>query len=181
MCDVSDAEQVNKTVRGIVKNFGKIDILINNAGVWLEGPIQENSVERISKLIDVNLKGVIYMARAVLPTMIARNNGFIINIASTSGLRGWENQAVYVSSKFGVTGFTKSLQLDLAKTNIKVAGFYPGGMRTKIFERAGFPTDIKEWMDTEEVAKVIVFMLKQDDTMILDHVVLNKRKTKTSN
>lgn len=175
--DVTDAKQITKVVRGI----GSIDILINNAGVWLEGGLEENSVEKISETIDVNLKGVIYATRAVLPQMLRKNVGFIINISSTSGLRGRGNESVYVASKFGVTGFTKSLQEDLKKTNIKVAGFYPGGMNTKMFEKAGITKENRDWMDTDKVAEIVVFMLERDETMILDHVVLNKRGTKTTN
>jgi short-subunit dehydrogenase len=180
VCDVSDAKQVTKAVRDVESKFGRIDILVNNAGVWIEGQVQDNSASGISSTIDINLKGVIYLTRAVLSKMLQRNEGFIINVSSTSGLRGRKNQAVYVASKYGVTGFTKSLQLDLAETNIKVAGFYPGGMRTKMFEEAGFPKDNKGWMDTDKVAKVIVFILKQDETMILDQVVLKRRSKQAS-
>lgn len=179
-CYVSNVTD-SKEVERILKKIGRVDVLINNAGVWLEGKLQENSVKQISNTIDVNLKGVIFMTRAVLPQMLKRNEGFIVNVSSTSGLKGRSNQSVYVASKFGVTGFTKSLQEDLKDTNIKVAGFYPGGMNTEMFEKAGAKKENKDWMDTEKVAEVIVFMLERDETMILDHVVLNKRKTKTSN
>lgn len=175
--DVSDPSEVQK----FVKKVGVVDVLINNAGVWLEGKLQGYSVKQISNTIDVNLKGVIFMTRAVLQKMVKRNEGFIVNISSTSGLRGRSGQSVYVASKFGVTGFTKSLQEDLKNTNIKVAGFYPGGMNTKMFEKAGTSKENKDWMDTEKVAEIIVFMLERDEAMILDHVVLNKRKIKTSN
>lgn len=176
-CDVSDYEQVSS----VVKKIGKIDILINNAGVWIEGKLQDYSVEKISEAIDINLKGVIYSTKAVLPIMLRRNNGYIINISSTSGLKGRSGQCVYVGSKYGVTGFTQSLQEDLKNTNVKVAGFYPGGMNTKLFEKAKTPKDNKDWMDTDKVAEILIFMLERDDTMILDHVVLNKRNIKTSN
>jgi len=169
--DVSDFKQISD----VIKKVGKIDILINNAGVWLSGQLQDNKVEKISKTIDINLKGVIYTTKAVLPQMIKRKTGYIFNISSTSGLRGKNEQSVYVASKYGVTGFTKSLQRDLWNTNIKVAGFYPGGMKTKLFSKAGTILNNKNWMNTDKVALIIVFMLERDDTMIMDHVVVNRR------
>jgi len=175
--DVTNYEEILKTISEITT----VDILINNAGLWLEGNLESNEAESISKVIDVNIKGVIYCTKAVLPIMKSKNDGYILNISSTSGLKGREGQSVYVASKFAVTGFTESLKEDLKATNIKVAGFYPGGMNTKLFEKAGFPKNNGDWMDTGKVADVIVFILKLDDSMILDHVVLNKRNTKTSN
>ena len=169
--DVTDADQINNVVRKV----GRVDILINNAGVWLEGKVEENSIDKISETIDVNLKGVIYMTRAVLPGMLRRNKGFILNISSTSGLIGKNNQSVYVASKWGVTGFTKSLQMDLKDKNIKVVGFYPGGMNTEMFKKAGTPKENKDWMDTNKVAEIIVSILEQDETMVTDQVVLNRR------
>lgn len=176
-CDVSKYEQILK----VVQKVGKVDILINNAGVWLEGSLQDFSKDKISEVIDTNLKGVIYSTKAVLDRMLKQNDGYIINIISTSGLKGRFGQSVYAASKFGVTGFTKSLQEDLKDTNIKVAGFYPGGMSTRLFEKAGTPKANKDWMNTDKVAEIVIFMLERDDTMIMDHVILNKRLTKTSN
>jgi len=165
----------------IADRIENVDILINNAGVWLEGEVTHNSEQAISETIDTNLKGVIYTTKAFLPKMQKTEEAHIFNITSTSGIRGRENQSVYVASKFGVTGFTESLKLELANTNIKVTGFYPGGMRTQLFEKAGTPKNNSDWMDTDKVADIIVFMLERDATMIMDHVVLNKRMTKSSN
>jgi 3-oxoacyl-[acyl-carrier protein] reductase len=175
--DVSNYGEVLDAINSI----GDVDILINNAGLWLEGNLESNEAESISKVIDVNVKGVIYSTKAVLPVMKNKNDGYILNVSSTSGLKGREGQSVYVASKFAVTGFTESLKEDLKATNIKVVGFYPGGMNTTLFEKAGFPKKNSDWMDTEKVADIIVSILKIDDSMILDHVVLNKRNTMASN
>ena len=175
--DVSDYSQTSQ----IINSIGNIHILINNAGIWLEGDLESCDANNISSVIDVNVKGIIYTTKAVLPSMKEKNDGFIINISSTSGLKGREGQSVYVASKYAVTGFTDSLKEDLKATNIKVAGFYPGGMNTKLFEKAGHPKDNKDWMNTDSVAEIIATMLKIDDSMILDHVVLNKRNTNASN
>lgn len=169
--DITKPEQVEE----VIKTIGNIDILINNAGVWLEGNLKDNAYDVISNVIDVNTKGVIYMCRGVIEQFLNKNDGFILNISSTSGTKPRENQSVYAASKFAVRGFTDSLKEDLKGTNVKISGFYPGGMRTKLFEKAGFPVDNSKWMDPAKVAQVALFILKQDDTMRLDHVVLNKR------
>jgi 3-oxoacyl-[acyl-carrier protein] reductase len=170
-CDVSDYQAVTN----MVAKLGPIDILINNAGIWVEGDLETHTPEHISQTIDINLKGAIYVTRAVLPDMKQRNEGFIFNISSTSGTKGKPGQSVYVASKFGVRGFTESLKIDLYHTNIKVAGFYPGGMKTKLFEKTGSNKDVSQYMDPNKVAAIVIFILERDDTMIMDHVVLNKR------
>ncbi|MFH0749446.1 MAG: SDR family oxidoreductase [Candidatus Gottesmanbacteria bacterium] len=175
--DVSKLNEIQK----IADDLERVDVLINAAGIWIEGSVIDNTEKEISDAIDINLKGVILSTKAFLPKLLKSNEAHIVNISSTSGLKGRSNQAVYVASKFGVTGFTDSLKEDLANTNVKVSGFYPGGMHTSLFEKAGKPKENTDWMDTNKVAEVIVFMIERDMTMIMDHVVLNKRNTKTSN
>jgi NADP-dependent 3-hydroxy acid dehydrogenase YdfG len=170
-----------QSVKNIYDEIGNIDILINNAGIWLEGMLTDNDEKLISKTIDINLKGVIYSTKAVLPEMIKRNEGIIFNVSSTSGLSGKELQSVYVASKFGVRGFTESLELDLASTNIKVFGFYPGGMNTDLFKKAGSLRQTQDWMKTEKVAEVVLFMIENDDSMVVNQVTLKRGKVKTSN
>lgn len=177
---VTDVSKLSE-LESIASQIENVDVLINNAGIWLEGSIADNSEEQISNAIDTNLKGVIYSTKAFLSKLDKDTESHILNISSTSGLRGRDDQAVYVASKFGVTGFTEALKADLASTNIKVTGFYPGGMHTTLFEKAGTPKQNADWMDTDKVAEVLIFMLEQDVSMVMDHVVLNKRKTQTSN
>lgn len=170
-----------QTLSEVANTIGSVDVLINNAGVWIEGSLLDHDVVAIERAIDSNLKGVIFATKAFLPTLSKASESHIINISSTSGLKGRNGQAVYAATKFGVQGFTESLKLDLEKTNIKVTGFYPGGMNTQLFAKAGTPKDNQDWMDTAKVAEILVFMLERDLSMVMDHVVLNKRQTKTSN
>lgn len=177
MADVSNTSDIER----ITSEIGEVDVLINNAGVWIEGLITDNSVEEISTAIDINLKGVIYTTKAFLSKLLEANEAHVLNIISTSGFKGRANQSVYAAAKFGVSGFTQALEEDLIDTNVKVSGFYPGGMNTTLFQKAGSSKGGSDWMDTDKVAELIVFMIEQDATMVMDHVVLNKRKTKTSN
>lgn len=170
-CDVSNYPAVAK----MVNEIGGVDILINNAGIWAEGRLEEHSPEIISQILSVNLLGTIFVTRAVLPLMKERNQGFILNISSTSGIRAKPNHSVYVASKYGVSGFTESLMNELQGTDIKVACLYPGGMNTKLFAKAGSVKDVSQWMDPKKVAETIVFMLESDETMVLSQVVLDRR------
>ncbi len=169
--DVSKFERIDE----VVKKIGNVDVLINNAGTFVEGSLDKNDPEKISTMIDTNIKGVVYTTKAVLPGMMKAGDGFIVNVSSTSGLKGREGQSVYAASKWAVTGFTESLKDDLKDTNIKVAGIYPGGMNTQIFAKAGLSFSTEEFMDTDKVAEVIIFMLTRDESMIIDHLVVNKR------
>ncbi len=168
-------------LESLATEIGSIDVLINNAGVWIEGVVTSHEVAEIEQALDINLKGVIFASKAFLPFLQKETESHLINVVSTSGLRGRNGQAVYCASKFGVTGFTESLKLDLEKSNVKVTGFYPGGMHTHLFDKAGSPKANQDWMDVNKVAEVLVFMLERDVSMVLDHVVLNKRMTATSN
>lgn len=177
VADVSHYEEIVQ----IAEQVGEIDVLINNAGVWIEGDLRDNTIDAIDQAIDSNLKGVIFATKAFLPSLTKATESHVINVSSTSGLRGRNGQTIYTATKFGVQGFTESLKLDLEKTNIKVTGFYPGGMSTQLFAKAGNSKDNQDWMNTDKVAEVLVFMLERDVTMIMDHVVVNKRQAKTSN
>ena len=170
--DVTDYKQIKQ----VADCVGKIDILINNAGIWTCGKLADVSENSINEIIDINVKGVIFVTKAFLSKMNETELGYIVNISSMAGLKGKDNHSVYIASKFAVTGFTEALSEDLKASNIRVIGFYPGGMNTKMFEKAGKIRDTKGWLDTDEVADVILFVLKQKN-MIIDHVVLSKKST----
>lgn len=125
-CDITKPEEVNKTIETIIYNQGDIDILINNAGVWLAGDLTENTYEQISNCIDVNTKGPIYMTKEVLPNMYESGHGLIINVCSQASFDNDDFSTVYNASKWAMRGFNRSIQKDVSKKGIKVTGFYPG-------------------------------------------------------
>lgn len=169
--DVSNFVEVIK----VCDDINEVDVLINNAGIWYEGPLENYNFKVISKVVDVNLKGPIYVTKTLLSKLKKSPEAQIINISSTSGLKGLLNQSVYVASKMGLRGFTESLKEDLAGTKIKVSGFYPGGMNTKFFEKSGNPRENQKWMNPDKVAGIILFMVQQDHTLSLGDVVVTKR------
>lgn len=172
VCDVSDYSQVEKAA----SQLGDIDILINNAGIWIEGGITDNTSEDIQNVLNTNLAGVMFVTKSFLPSMIRKNSGFIVNVSSTAGLAGRQNFSVYSASKWGVQGFTESLKLDLVKTGIRVFGFYPGGMNTEMYEKAGFSKDVSGWMSPDNVARFMMYILENSDAFMIDHAIINRPK-----
>lgn len=162
VCDVADAAAVERAVKNIVKKFGRIDVLVNNAGIWIEGKIEDNDPADIKRLLEVNTLGAILMARAVMPTMKKQKQGTIVNVISQAGMYGKAERAVYNASKFAVTGFTKSLEMEVKKDGIRVMGLYPGFMKTRLFDKAKTPKDMTGALDPTEVAKTVKFMIESD-------------------
>lgn len=166
-CDVTNPNEVDNTIKKIIEDCGNIDVLINNAGVWLAGDLTENTYDQISNCIDVNTKGPIYMTKAVLPYMYDQGKGFIINIGSTASFDTEEFSAVYNASKWAVRGFTRTMTIVAAKKGVKVTGFYPGFMQTDLFKKAGNDYDTSTGLETYKVAKAVEFIVNCDDDVII--------------
>ncbi len=167
VCDVTDYNQVENTINGIIDEYGKIDVLINNAGVWLAGDLVENEYERISRCIDINTKGPIYMTKAVLNSMYDRKEGLIINVCSQASFDNDDFSTVYNASKWAMRGFNRSIQKAVSKKGVKVTGFYPGFMQTNLFKKAGNDYDTSTGLEVEKVAKAIEFIINCDDDVII--------------
>ena len=132
--DVSKSSEVEEVVRVAVRRYGKIDVLVNNAGIFLGGSVVEASEEAWDKVIGVNLKGVFLCSKYVLPEMFRAGGGVIVNIASVLGLVGSEGEAAYCASKGGVVALTKAMALDFARRNIRVNCVCPGSILTPLLE-----------------------------------------------
>lgn len=165
VCDITKPEEVKKTVNEILKDHGRIDVLINNAGIWIQGLLEDCDDNRIQETFNTNCVGTIYMTKSVLPKMKESNSGTIINIISTAGIAAKGERSVYNSSKWAMTGFTKCMQEELKGTLIRVMGFYPSFMKTTLFKNAGNErNDFDKALDPDELAKIIEFILTLDDT-----------------
>src|SRR3989344_5821954 len=114
-----------------------IDVLINNAGIWIQGPLENNDPEYIKKTFEINTLGVVFMTRAVLPMMINKKSGTILIVNSVSGITTKPERTVYDSSKWALTGFTECLRQEVSKHRIKVLSLHPSLMNTAFFEKAG--------------------------------------------
>ncbi|MCF2648453.1 3-ketoacyl-ACP reductase [Niallia sp. Sow4_A1] len=159
--DVSSLEEVNEAVATLTKELGKADILINNAGIGTFGSLLDMNPEEWKKIIDVNLMGPYYVTRAVLPQLIEKNGGDIINISSTNGLNGAATSSAYSASKFGLIGMTESLAQEVRRNNIRVTSLTPSTVATEL----AVQTDLikgsaEKYMQPEDIAELIVSQLK---------------------
>jgi 3-oxoacyl-[acyl-carrier protein] reductase len=128
--DVRDWRAVEALVRAVEARLGPVEVLVNNAGVVWVGEFAAQEPAAIDALLDVNVKGVLYATRALLPGMLARGRGTIVNVASGVGLHGFPQLASYCASKFAVVGFTESLAAELEGSGVRVFGVCPGRVAT---------------------------------------------------
>ena len=133
--DVRDLNEVKKQLEGLEDSWKKIDVLINNAGLAAgKDPIQEGSIDDWDRMIDTNVKGLLYVSKTVIPWMTAQNKGDIINIASIAGKEVYPDGNVYCASKFAVDALSKAMRIDLVKHGIRVTNIAPGMVETEFSE-----------------------------------------------
>lgn len=170
ICDVRNYSIVESTINNIVNEFGKIDVLINNAGLWIQEELDFNDSERIHSVVDVNLLGVINCSKAVIPFMKQNKDGLIININSQAGINHKAERVVYNATKWGVTGFCKSLQDEVAKYGIRVTNVMPGMMKTDMFSKLNIEKNMANGVDTKEVARLIKFIIDTPADVMIPEV-----------
>jgi 3-oxoacyl-[acyl-carrier protein] reductase len=163
-CDVTISSQVNSLVKSTVDKFGfeTIDILINNAGVAFNKKLADTSEEEWDQTINTNLKGSFLFTKAVLPYMIARKSGVILNLNSGAGKAGFSNLSSYCASKFGLTGLAESLALEVAAYNTRVLTIFLGQVATKMwqeFDYNYYEKNKNRMLNPEKVAAKIVEMI----------------------
>lgn len=170
VCDVSNYSLVEKCINEIVKEYGKVDVLINNAGLWIQEELDANDSERINSVVDVNLLGVINCTKAVIPIMKQNKDGLIVNINSQAGINHKAERVVYNATKWGVTGFSKSLADEVAKYGIRVSNVMPGMMKTDMFNKMNIQKNMDNGVDTKEVARLIQFIIDTPSNVMIPEV-----------
>ena len=170
ICDVRDYSTVETVIKEIINEFGKVDVLINNAGLWIQEELDFNDSERIHSVVDVNLLGVINCSKAIIPFMKQNKDGLIININSQAGINHKAERVVYNATKWGVTGFSKSLQDEVAKYGIRVTNVMPGMMKTDMFKKLNIEKNMANGVDTKEVARLIKFIIDTPADVMIPEV-----------
>ncbi|AMC11233.1 NAD(P)-dependent oxidoreductase [Lutibacter profundi] len=166
--DVSKRGEVFKAIESLPNEFQEIDILINNAGnAHGLSTIQEGDIDDWDAMIDINVKGLLYVSRAILPKMIEKNNGFVVNIGSIAGKEVYPNGNVYCASKYAVNALNKSMRIDLNNYNIRVSAIHPGAVETE-FSEVRFKGDKEraknvykgfKALEAKDVADIIYFVI----------------------
>lgn len=174
--DVTDEQQWQQAIRHIMDAQGRLDVLINNAGIRESNPIEDTSIEQWQRVIDVNLSSVFLGCKAALPALRQSESGAIVNLGSITGIRSVSNMIAYSTSKSGITALTSSLAIDLAKDNIRVNAVCPGAigtqMVTSLIDESDNPDEREAQIMAnhplgrigrpDEVASVIAFLAGED-------------------
>jgi NADP-dependent 3-hydroxy acid dehydrogenase YdfG len=161
-CDVRRLDELESIVRATVERFGRLDILVANAGVGAYGPFLDLSPEHLDEMIDVNLKGTLYAVRAALPHLLESGQADIVTLASEAGRRGLPYEATYCASKFGQVGFTRALDHELREHGVRCTNVCPGGVATDFALEEGrgrSPEALPGMMTADDVAEVVLFVL----------------------
>lgn len=177
--DVANFEQCENMVKETIEKFGRIDVLVNNAGITRDGLIMRMKKEDFEAVIDINLTGTFNVTRNVIPYMIKQKSGRIINLSSVVGVAGNAGQTNYSASKAGVIGFTKSLAKEVASRNILVNAVAPGFIDTDMTKvlsdsvKDGINAQIplKRMGTPREVAKVVKFLSSDDSSYVTGQVI----------
>ncbi|MBG9449638.1 short-chain dehydrogenase [Cytobacillus firmus] len=162
--DITQTKDISKLMTQLQNH--ELYGLINNAGVGHFGPVNSLSAQDIQEMFETNTLGTIFMTQAVLSLLKEKNEGLLMNIISTAGLKGKVNESVYVASKFAVRGFTESLQKELENTNIKVKAVYMGGMDTPFWDESDHIKDKSRLRSPKEVAAMILDHMEEDSIVI---------------
>jgi NADP-dependent 3-hydroxy acid dehydrogenase YdfG len=161
-CDVRELDQLESIVAATVERFGRLDILVVNAGVGAYGRFLDLSLEHLDEMIDVNLKGTLYAVRAALPHLVESGQADIVTLASEAGRRGLPYEATYCASKFGQVGFTRALDHELREHGVRCTNVCPGGVATDFaldHGRGRSPEALPGMMTADDVAEVVLFVL----------------------
>ena len=170
--DLTQESEVARVFAAIEAQAGRIDVLVNNAGIIFFKPIEATAVEDWDRLLAVNLRGPFLCARAVAPGMKRRRAGAIINVSSNAGVRGGVDESAYCASKFGIEGFSRALALEFAPYNVSVNSVTPGHpVHTAMSETTYGPEQRKIWKDPAEIAPAFVHLALQDASGIHDQYV----------
>jgi NADP-dependent 3-hydroxy acid dehydrogenase YdfG len=179
--DVRDRNEVERLLGSLEEDWGRVDVLINNAGnAHGLAPIQSSNVDDWDAMIDINVKGLLYTSHCVIPGMVERNGGHIINLGSIAGKETYPNGNVYCASKYAVDALTKGMRIDLNAHGIKVTGIHPGLVETE-FSLVRFKGDESrassvykgyQPLKPEDIADIILFTLTRPAHVVVADLVV---------
>ena len=179
-CDLAELDRIPSAVRQLTERLGPVDFLINNAGIFIEKPVAEMQLADWERMLRVNLTAPFLITREILPQMIARKQGRIINISSTSGVQGYLHQSAYCATKHGLLGFARCLAMEAKPHNVHVYNLCPGGVDTDLFKGTYLGERLKgqPMIKPEDIAEMAVFLLGQPENIDVAEVVVRRFATK---
>jgi 3-oxoacyl-[acyl-carrier protein] reductase len=172
-CDVRHADQVRRLVVAVQRTYGEIDVLVNNAGVAVFDKIADTSEGDWDAMMDTNLKGAFLCTQTVLPSMVERQTGHIINIVSVAGKTPYYKCGGYCASKFGLLGFTEVLRMETRKYGVRVSSLMPGATDTFIWGDA--EVDHSRMMPAEQIAESVLTILHAGESATVEELVIRPK------
>ena len=176
--DLAEQRQIEVLFENIKKEFGRLDIIINNAAITVTGKLIDFSTEDFDRLINVNLKAVYLCCQHALRIMVPQKSGLIINISSNVVYKGYPAQSIYSATKSGVLAITKSIANEHQQDGISVAIIHPGAVDTVLATQARPDIDRKLLIRPEDIADTVLYMLKLSDTAWVDEIIVRRKSAK---
>lgn len=168
--DFSSKQETINYGQTVIAEFGNIDMLVNNVGIFNPGAIHTEDDGALEKMIDTNLYSAYHLTRALIPGMIARKTGIIINMCSIASFMSYPNGGSYTISKFAMLGFSKVLREEMKPHGIKVTSIMPGATWSRSWEGADFPDD--RLMKPEDVAEAVIAITKMSDASVVEEIII---------
>jgi NAD(P)-dependent dehydrogenase (short-subunit alcohol dehydrogenase family) len=175
--DVGREEDVRGLFERIRREFDRLDVLVNNAGLGLYGPLAEFTADDFDRVIATNLRGTFLCCREAMRMMAPQRAGTIVNIASVVGFKGYPNQAAYTASKHGIMGLTKSLAIEAQPHGIRVSAILPGGVDTDLVRAARPDLDRSVLLQPEDIAQTVLFLLSLPERAAIDEIYIRRRNS----
>lgn len=168
--DVSQKKEILAFADSIIQTWERVDVLVNNAGIFISGSIQNEADDALETMLNVNLMSAYNLTRALLPTMVARKRGYIFNLCSAASIRAYTNGGSYSISKFALLGFSKNLREELKETGIKVTSILPGATWSDSW--AGFEAPESRLMQARDIAEVVVSALRMSASAVIEEILM---------
>ena len=169
--DITNTNEVRNTIENIIADYGRIDVLVNNAGIYIDGSL-DVSEDDFAKMLETNLTAQYSILKEVVPQMKAQKSGYIFNVASRAGKIGFAGSGAYSASKFGLLGLNESLYRELNPLGIRITALCPGWVNTKMAYEAGTILDEEQMIQPEDLFKTIEWLLSLSPGTCVKEVVL---------
>lgn len=175
--DLSNEQQLLSVFNTVREQFSQLDVLINNAGIGVFGPLENLATSDLDRMLSVNLRAPFLCCREALKLMAPRQSGYIINIASVVGFKGYVNQAAYTATKHGVMGLTKVLAAEAQPQGIRTSVILPGGVDTDMVGDARPDLDRSILLQPCDIAQVVMFLLNLPERAAIDQIYIRRRNS----
>jgi NADP-dependent 3-hydroxy acid dehydrogenase YdfG len=171
--DIANEQQVNQVVTDTIAHFGRIDVVINNAGAGIFKPTEEISVEEWDTIMDTNVKGTFLLTKATLPHLKAQRSGIIIGVASDVSKRVFPSGSLYCATKYAQDAYLSAVRKEVRKHNIKVSLIYPGLVDTYFHHDVEGSNKQEQWLKSQDIANAVLYICQAPDYVVLDEIMIH--------